>query len=182
MTTSAFSIPSPRHYILLTAASWGHARPEITLALRLIRLHPHLHITALVPDVVSERITKLISNGPPLTSDEKVRFNVRYCPFITPPPGQHPNMVEEDNGLFRDFCIWLGHNAKAWLGDLLSSKESINGESTAPKPKPTPTALIIDLLPGMGFSSEIEQVWVKAGLNAPTVHFVAPLGEGFTSM
>lgn len=94
---------TPRHYILVAAASWGHARPEITMALRLLAIHPHLRITALVPDVISERIKQLIkANDVP--ENDLERLLIRYCSFTSAPPGKHPSTVTEDDGSYRDFC------------------------------------------------------------------------------
>lgn len=175
--TGPHSNPDPRHYILIASASWGHARPELTLALRLLKFHPHLHITALVPDVVSERIKSLLSSCPQ-SEDESSRLEVRYCSFSSAPPGQHPSTVTEDNGLYRDFCFWLADEAKGWLR---ASLEDNRGERGEKKDKLEPSVVLTDEFPGMG-TGTWGDLWVEKGLERPKVYVISPIGETFTAV
>ncbi|WVW85290.1 hypothetical protein I302_107328 [Kwoniella bestiolae CBS 10118] len=50
------TIVKPAHFIVAPLAMWGHLRPLLHLSLNLLSLHPHLHLTILVPPSTYPRV------------------------------------------------------------------------------------------------------------------------------
>lgn len=87
-------------------------------------------------------------------------------------------MVKEDNGLFRDFCFWLGSEARKWIGDYLRDEVL---ESEGKDKGQAPTVVITDELLQAG-PGGLASAWTDAGLDEPKIYLVNPTGETFTAM
>lgn len=160
-----------RHYLLLAPANWGHCRPELTLALRLIRLHPHLTITALLPDLLHFRTADVIAKFG-LNNEEQARLKVVEYSFTSPPPG-HPHAAASDDALMYRFCLWLGN-------EVVPSIRAVLGGQTDAANK-APLVVIADLMLGIGLGQRLKGLWEDAGLGEPTVHVVVPMSDGFVA-
>jgi len=135
---------SQKHYVMIPLAPWGHSRPEIILALRLLRLHPHLVITLFTrADGLGKAISLISAFNLDFSQSDRLRI-VAY-PLLGPPPA-NPLSTTEDNAATWQLAHWVGDTVLPVLKRFLQvslcrkrTKPTVSGRAGLPSSGTTPT-------------------------------------------
>lgn len=120
----------PRH-VLFTVPNWGHCRPELTLASRLIQLHPHLSFTLFLPTLLEQLSTDALGKCR-LTDEQRTRLEVIHYPLAMETLQVDPFNPAADDGSLVVFCNWLAQAMIAsyskWLEVRLPVQARVNAD------------------------------------------------------
>lgn len=156
--------PPAAHYAALCLPSWGHCRPELTFAIRLLILHPHLLVTLFIPDFIPQPIDPDIDNAP-LDDAQRSRLRVIKWSLRSEMP-RDPNTADEDDLLWKKFADGMGDAIVPAYRDFLAKKD---GDSWQP-----PDVILPDALLGWGFKRYLESLCQEAGVKVPEVWDLGP--------
>ena len=156
------------HYVVLCLPSWGHCRPELTFALRLVRLHPHLYITIFLPSFISQSTDAVISAAQ-LSNTELSRMAVIKYSMAGSVP--EPNQANADDLLWKKFADSCADELIPTYQDFIKSEHV----------KTRPVDVILgDGLLYWGFRQHLETMCKELGTKIPEVYFVAPVSAAYT--
>ena len=108
------------HYAVLTIPARSHARPEFCLALRLLRLHPHLRITVFLAASLKSSTDHALFRFD-LTDGEEERLRLVQYDMTSVPPD--PNGAEEDDESFKRLCEWTAEMLRPAFQSILNASD-----------------------------------------------------------
>lgn len=103
-TMSSNTSSSP-HVLVVTFLAFGHARPEIAFALRLLKLHANLRFTILIPKPIASLAADIIQAFN-FKDEEQSRLRTSY--YVADPANLAKAFAsQEDDGSYVSRSRWL---------------------------------------------------------------------------
>ena len=95
------------HYAIFAWRAWGHCRPELVFATRLIRLHPHLRITIFLPEVCKELYEPMLAKCG-LSVEQRTRLKAVEYPLKLEGWKRDRRFPTEDDETLWRYCNMVG--------------------------------------------------------------------------